>query len=147
MSDFLTREDIFSLNDIETKELTVPTHIPGWGGKKIYIRQLTRGEQDAYRKRIYGNTTMKQDTRAKKQEISGFGIMGHDAFLCVMGMCNPDGSRMFKPEDEAKLKERNGEAIGWIALEIVNYSGMADDEKVARGEQSEEEALAEDVKN
>jgi len=62
----LTREQILNKVDIGTKEIKVPE----WGGS-IYIRQLTRGEQDTYLKRQYGSTQLKQDSRARSQEIKG----------------------------------------------------------------------------
>lgn len=146
-TNFLTREQILGLSDIETKEIEIPSHIPGWGGKKVFIRQLTRGHQDEYLKRQYGDTRMRQDRRAKNQEITAVNIYGHDAWLCVRGMCDEKGAPLFKNEDEVELKKKNGEAIGWIAQEIIKFSGMDAEAKIARGETTEEEQLKEEVKN
>lgn len=142
-----TRNDILSLVDISIKEITVPDTIPAWGGMKLTIKHLTRGQQDAYLQRQFGATKMKQDAKAKQQEISAVNIYGHDAWLCVRGICDEDGKTIFKDEDIAKLNEKSGEAIGWIANEITKFSGMSADDQVAKGEITSNEALAEEIKN
>ena len=116
----LTRDQILNLKDIKTKKLFVPE----WD-EIVYIRQLTRGEQDVYLKRQYGSASLKQDSRAKNQEFAKFNIYGHDAFLCVCGICNEKGEKIFTEKDIKALEERNGEAIGFIANEIVEFSGMS----------------------
>lgn len=118
----LSREAILNKVDIEIKEIPVPE----WGGS-IFIRQLSRGEQDTYLKRQYGETRLKQDSKAKNQEISAVNIYGHDAYLCVCGICNEDGTPLFKQTDIEDLKKKNGAVIGRIAVEIVKFSGMAGD--------------------
>jgi len=118
----LSREQILNKVDIEIKEIPVPE----WGGS-IFIRQLSRGEQDTYLKRQYGDTRLKQDSKARNQEISAVNIYGHDAYLCVCGICNEDGTPVFKQTDVEDLKKKNGMVIGRIAVEIVKFSGMASD--------------------
>ena len=118
----LSREQILNKVDIEIKEIPVPE----WGGN-IFIRQLSRGEQDTYLKRQYGDTRLKQDSKARNQEISAVNIYGHDAYLCVCGICNEDGTPVFKQTDVEDLKKKNGMVIGRIAVEIVKFSGMASD--------------------
>lgn len=143
----LTRDAILSISDISVKKVTIPETIPMWGGNDVYIRQLTRGQQDQYLKRQYGETRMRQDARAKNQEITSVNIYGHDAWLCVQGVCDEKGAAMFRDADIETLNKKSGEAIGWLAAQIVEFSGMAADAKVARGEVSAEEALRDEVKN
>jgi len=121
----LSREQILNKIDIEIKEIPVPE----WDGN-IFIRQLSRGEQDTYLKRQYGDTRLKQDSKAKNQEISAVNIYGHDAYLCVCGICNEDGTPLFKQTDIDDLKKKNGAVIGRIAIEIVKFSGMAGDVQI-----------------
>jgi hypothetical protein len=148
MPTLLTKEDILGLKDIATKEITVPDTIPAWGGMTLVIKQLTRGQQDAYLERQYGSTKMKQDGKAKNQEIGGMKIYGHDAWLVVRAVCvDASGILMFTDADIPKLNEKSGEAIGWIAAEIVKFSGMDGDAKVARGEITPEAQLEADIKN
>ena len=141
----LSREDILSLVDINVKKITVPDHIPGWGGQELYIKQLTRGQQDMYLKRQYGETRLRQDSKANNQEISAVNIYGHDAWLCVCGVCDETGKPFFAASDIERLNGKNGEAIGYIALQIVEFSGMREDANVAKG--TPEEALADELKN
>ena len=143
----LTREDILALDDISVKEITVPESIPTWGGKTLFIKQLTRGQQDAYLVRQFGSTKMRQDRKAANQEISSINIYGHDAWLCVRGICDEHGKTMFTDKDIPALENKSGEAIGWIASRIVAFSGMGEDKAVASGEKTAEEALEEEVKN
>jgi len=126
----LTREKVFALNDITTKVITIPDNIPVWGGESLIIKQLSRGQQDNYNVRRFGKMEMQQETKAKnsKQDIKGVSIFGHDAWLVVCGVVNEDGSQMFTHSDEAELNKKSGEAIGWIASEIVKFSGMQNDE-------------------
>ena len=118
----LTRDQILGIVDIKIKEFPVPE----WEDT-VFIRQLTRGDQDAYLKRQYGNTKLKQDRRAKDQEISAVSIYGHDSFLCSRGMCDEDGKLLFKPADIDKLSKKSGAAIGRIAKEILEFSEMSED--------------------
>jgi hypothetical protein len=143
----LTREEILALDDINIKEITVPNHIPKWGGQSLYIKQLSRGQQDNYLKRQFGDTRLRQNATADNQEISAVNIYGHDAWLCVKGICDETGKPFFQEKDIDKLNEKNGEAIGWIANQIVEFSGMREDAEVAKGKKTKEEALADELKN
>lgn len=129
MAQFLTREDIVGLQDITVKEITVPDDIPGWGGKSLHIRQLTRGQQDDYMKRQFGQIRMKQDRKATSQELTSANIYGHDAWICIQGCCDLQGVPLFTQNDEKVLQGKSGEAIGWIAKQIIEFSGMLDDVK------------------
>ncbi len=118
----LSREQILQAQDIATKEIPVPE----WGDS-VFIKQLTRGEQDEYLRRQYGQTRLKQDAKAHQQEISAVNIYGHDAYLCMCGICDADGKRLFKESDIEALRQKNGAVIGRLAVEIVKYSAMAGD--------------------
>ena len=147
-SQYLTRDDILNFKDIQTKEITVPDHIPAWGGKTLLIKQLSRGEQDTYLKRQFGSIKTSQDAKAKSQQFTDVSIYGHDAWLCQRGIVvDESGTRMFTDADIKTLNEHNGEAIGWVAAEIVKFSGMDADAKIAKGETTSEEVVQEDVKN
>jgi len=133
----LTREKILALDDLTTKVITIPETIPVWGGEEVRIKQLSRGQQDNYSMRRFGKLEMKQDQRKKQQDVSGLNIFGHDAWLCVCGCIDDEGKPLFKQEDIVKLNEKSGEAIGWIAQQIVIFSGMQNDEN----ELSQEEEI------
>jgi hypothetical protein len=123
----LSRDDFFAIDDLTVKELTIPVTIPSWGGKKVLIRQLTRGEQDAYMKRQFGDARMRTQRKDMNGEIALSGLFGHDAWLCVRGVCDENGKPIFKDSDVEKLNQKSGEAIGWIAAEIVKFSHMEED--------------------
>jgi len=126
----LSRDEILNIDDIQVKLIEVPA----WKNKvkdpSLYIKQLTRGEQDEYLRRMYGSTKMKQDKRAQNQEISAVNIYGHDAFLCACGICDEAGKKLFTRNDIGKLEEKLGTAIGFIAAEIVKFSDMTEDLEV-----------------
>jgi hypothetical protein len=118
----LTREQILNISDIEVKQI----HVPEWNSD-IHIRQLTRGQQDAYLKRQFGKGQTKKLGSADAEVVSEMNLYGHDAFLCVCGVCDAAGNPLFKPEDEKSLQSKSGKVIGFIASEIVEFSGMAGD--------------------
>jgi hypothetical protein len=143
----LTREEMLGMDDLTFKEVTIPEGIAGWRGRTIYIRQLTRGEQDAYVKRQFADARMRTQKRDVGGDIPMAGIFGHDAWLCVRGVCDESGKPIFTDKDIAALNAKSGEAIGWIAKEIVTFSGMGEDVSVASGEKTEAQALEEELKN
>jgi len=120
----LTRKEILSLNDIQVKEIDVP----GWNAS-VCIRKLTRGQQDEYSKRRFGKPSIKQQLGKRRQQEmeSEIEIFGHDAWLVSQGVCDEDGKRLFTDADVTKLNEKSGESIGFIAVEIVKFSGMQED--------------------
>ncbi len=143
----LSRDEFLSIDDITIKEITIPKNIHAWGGKTLHIKQLNRGQQDTYLKRTNDGMQLKQAPGAKQQVISGMNIYGHDAWLCVHGCCDASGGPIFTEKDIDALNKKSGEAIGWIASEIILFSGMKTDVKVAKGEITPEEALADELKN
>lgn len=130
----LTRDKYFSTNDIAIKEIPIPPEIPIWGGETVFIKQLSRGDQDEYLRRQYGQTRMKQDVKAKQQEISAVNIYGHDAWLMMRGCVDAEGRPLFKEADIPEINKKAGAFVGWVASEIVKFSKMEDD-------------IEEDVKN
>lgn len=143
----LTRDEILAIEDLTIKEITILETIPTWGGRTVFIRQLSRGEQDAYSKRQFGDAHMRTQKRGMGGEVSMAGLFGHDAWLCVRGVCDEKGKPIFVDKDIDALNKKSGEAIGWIAKQIVQFSGMGEDERVLSGELTESQALEHDVKN
>jgi len=143
----LTREELLAIDDLSIKEIIIPETIPAWGGRTVFIRQLSRGEQDAYMKRQFGDARMKAQKRDVGGEISLAGMFGHDAWLCVRGVCDENGKPIFTDKDIEALNKKSGEAIGWIAKEIALFSGMGEDERVVSGEMTDSQALEQELKN
>ena len=126
----LTREEFLALDDMSVKEITIPEKFPVWGGRKVFIRALTRGEQDAYLRRQMGDGRVRTNRRETSGEVSIANMYGHDAWLCVRGVCDESGKALFKDSDIQKLEGKSGGVIGWLAQEIVLFSGMGEDVKV-----------------
>jgi hypothetical protein len=118
----LTRDQILHLEDIAVKEIQVPE----WHDS-VWIRQLTRAEQDQLLKRQFSDTTMKQNRKAALQEITDVNIYGHDAYVCVCGICDASGKKLFAADEIYKLEAKNGAAIGRIAKAILEFSEMTED--------------------
>jgi len=116
----LTRDQILQADDIAIKEIEVEE----WGGV-AYIRQLTRGEQDAYMERRF-KPSMSQ--KGREQQISStINLFGHDAWLVAQGICDEDGKRLFETKHVKELEKKSGEVVGRIAKEILEHSGMKED--------------------
>ena len=113
----LSKDDILNISDIQVKEIDVSE----WGGT-VYIKQLSRGQADEYTFRRFGKSEM------KKGDIeTDVTLFGHDTWLVAQGVCDADGKRIFSNSDIKKLEEKNANAIGSIAVEIVKFSGMQED--------------------
>jgi len=117
----LTREQILNIDDIKIKEIEVPA----WDGQTVFIKQLTRGQQDRYLRRRVGDMQIKTG-KDRGGEMTA-SLYGHDPFLCVCAICDEDGKQLFKESETKLLEDKLGEAIGFIAIEIVRFSGMAAD--------------------
>lgn len=142
MSEILTRDTVLAMDDITTTIVTFPKDFSSkaWAGKSIGIRQLNREEQDAYLRRQFGAVKLKQNTRKKsgEQEISQADIYGHDAWLVVKGTCDEQRNPIFTEADIPMLVKKNGEAIGWLAVQILEWSGMREDINATPEETTEE---------
>jgi hypothetical protein len=132
----LTRDEILGMNDLTVVEWSVPSEVPVWGGKTIYLRPLTRGEQDAYLKSQFKQGVLKRVAGQKTagSDIPMEDLYGHDAWLCSKGICDEDGKSLFKESDVVKLNEKLGEFIGLAAIEILKVSGMSGDKAVIEQE-------------
>jgi hypothetical protein len=120
----LNRDQILNIQDIEVKEIEVPD----WK-EKVCIRKLTRGQQDEYAKRRFGKTAMKHAAKrgAETEVESNISLFGHDAWLFAQGVCDEEGKRLFSDSDVKALNDKSGEAIGFVAVKIVEFSGMKED--------------------
>jgi len=137
----LTRDEILAMPDLTTKSITVPDSIPVWGGQELYIKQLSRGDQDQYLKSMYdgGKVTV------VGPEFNMPNMYGHDAWVCMRGISDSEGKRIFKEEDLHGLEEKSGEFIGWCAEEILKFSQMDTDSKIAK--KAAKAKLKADLKN
>jgi len=119
----LSKEEILGITDIKIKEVKVPV----WNDT-VFIKQLTRGQQDAYLQRQFGKFGLRQQGKSQNLETDMV-LFGHDAWLFAQAVCDENGKRLFTDAEVAKLEEKNGEAIGFVASEIVLFSGLQSDLK------------------
>jgi hypothetical protein len=125
----LNRDEILAMVDLTKKEITVPSNILVWGGKTLFIKQLSRGDQDTYLKRQFGTGIVSATGNTEFQMV---GLYGHDSWLCSRGICDSEGKRIFTEDDLPMLEEKSGEFIGWCAQEILKFSEMDKDAKIAK---------------
>jgi hypothetical protein len=117
----LTKEQILGIVDIKVKEIEVPL----WGGT-LFIKQLTRGQQDEYLHRQFGKFGVKQQGKTQNIE-SSMDMFGHDSWIFAQGVCDENGKRLFTDKEVEAINQKNGEAVGAVAVEIVKFSGMEAD--------------------
>jgi hypothetical protein len=114
----LTREEILAMVDIDIKKLVVPEHLAKWSGKELYIRQLTRGDQDTYLKRMNGENKIVNGVR----EIYPTNYYGHDAWLCSRGAFSP--LKMCQPSMKkaaslwAGWPTKSSHSAGWLKMRL-----------------------------
>jgi hypothetical protein len=118
----LSKNDILDIDDIKTKEIEVPE----WDGS-VFIRQLTRGQADEYFGRRFAKSELKQRGRNQSEVESDVKLFGHDAWLVAQAVCDENGQRLFSNADVKELEKKNSNAIGRIAVAIVDFSGMGQD--------------------
>lgn len=119
----LDKNQILGFSDIKTKEIRVPI----WDDT-VWIRQLTRGQQDALQKRQVSRLNVKKKGSMSNLEPDfALSVFGHDAWIFAQGVVDENGKRLFTDAEVEKLNEKNGEAIGFVAAEIIKFSGMQED--------------------
>lgn len=120
MSNYLSRDDILSANDIQVEELPVPE----WGGV-ICVKTLTAEERDMLEAEI---VQMSPDGKPKAMKLDT--LRSTVAFL---GICDSDGNRLFTDKkDIAALKKKSAAALDRVVARIQEMSAMspADIEKL-----------------
>jgi hypothetical protein len=104
----MNAEEILSIDDIETEEVSVPE----WK-QKVKIRGLTAEEGDAYERAIF--------------EMRGSKVITRDnvrARLVAMSIVNGDGGRVFTDEQAAALGKKSRRAIDRLYAVAARLSGL-----------------------
>ncbi len=120
MSNYLSRDDILSANDIQVEELPVPE----WGGV-ICVKTLTGEERDMLESEMI---SIGPNGQAKNVKLDA--LRSTVAFL---GICDNDGNRLFTDKkDIDKLKKKSAAALDRVVARIQEMSAMspADIEKL-----------------
>lgn len=107
---FLTAEQILSADDMKLEVVTCSE----WGGD-VLVRPLPSYEQDQWE---ISCAEAKEDGKAMPDQFR--------ARFALLGLCNPDGSPLFKPEQLKALSRKNGAPVNRIVRKIREISGMTE---------------------
>jgi len=114
VNEFLTKEEIEQIEDIETKEITIPE----WNNKKVRVRGMSGTERDMY-DNILANHTKGE---APNQTLDMEGIRAEVVSLCLVDEL---GVRLFTtPSDVNILSAKSGAAISRIYDVACELSGL-----------------------
>jgi hypothetical protein len=120
----LTKDEILNYDDLKVKRIKVPA----WDNAEVCIKPLTRGQCDIYLNRLYGKVEMTLTAGSPRVGSQKGDPYGHDAYLCVCGICDENGESLFTTKELSKLEAKFGLAIGQIAVEIAKISGLVVDQ-------------------
>ena len=124
---FLTAEQIFAADDIETRTV----HVPQWGGA-VQIRTLTQKQSGNLRKK-----SMRRDPITKQESLDNELL---EAYLFIEGVVNPT----FTMADYGKLQDKSMAAMSLVLKEIMNASGLTD-EAIKDATKSDEDSSDDEV--
>jgi len=112
------KDQILGKDDLHTKEIEVPE----WE-MTIHIKQLSKAQVDSFQRLAMKNTVRVTDNDGSKVEQT-VDYSGLDAWVCVRGIVDEDGNRVFMNKDESALKDKNPNAVGAIAVAILEHTGL-----------------------
>ena len=120
MTEFLTKDEIYKIQDITTDELVIPE----WGNKAVLVRGLAATELDDY------ETSM---VEAKKSGAQ-VNLTNLRARLVVRSVVLPDGRLMFDDKDAEWLGAKNAAAVDRIYALAQKKCGRTkqDEEELAK---------------
>lgn len=115
MSDYLTKEEIFSMDDLPVEDMIIPE----WKKKKIKVRGATAAERDDYEQSLI-NTRVEED-----KTVTQANFANAKARFVVKCVLKEDGTRMFSDGEANKLGDRVSGVINRIFNKIQDLSGMS----------------------
>lgn len=111
----LTAEEIFNLADRPIERVDFPKHIPGWGGRHLYVRSIGSDERDHY------DLSFSDDKGKLKKDKRG--IRSKLVALCA---CTKAGARLFSDGQAEALGTRCAAAMDVIYEKARKLNGMSD---------------------
>jgi len=112
--EYLTREAILEMNDIEIWE----GEVPGWPGGKARVRGLTARERDAYEMSFIDKDGK---VNAKLKDVR--------ASLVVKCLIDEKGNRLFKDNEAEILTKKSAKAVDFLASKARELSGISREEE------------------
>ena len=121
----LTRDQILSANDLETK--LVP--VPGWGGE-VKIQALTGAQRDAFEASMLA-------AKGKDQQRN---LVNIRARLCALSIVDESGNRLFTDADVKFLGNKSAAALQSVFEAAQKLNGMtpSDVEELAGNSDSDQ---------
>jgi len=109
----LSKQDILTANDIETKEVDVPE----WGGT-VFVRGLTGHERDKFESSIV--TRIGKETKVEMENIRAKLVS-----LCVV---DEEGKKLFNETDVGMLTKKSGAALDRVFSVAQKLSGIGEED-------------------
>jgi hypothetical protein len=109
----LTKEQILTAKDIETKKL----HVPAWGGD-IYIKGMTGTERDKYE-----STVM----QANGKDIS-VNMINARARMAAYTICDENGNNIFTEADIKELTKKSAKVLDKVFEIAMKLSGIGEND-------------------
>jgi len=111
--DYLTRQQVLDVQDVETRDVTVPE----WGGK-VRVKTLTGAERNALEK-----TMLEKNKPGKRPEVN---LSNFQAKLCAASMVDEAGKRIFSDRDVEKLGLKSSKALARVFSVASELSGFSE---------------------
>lgn len=128
----ITRDQIFSSDDIATEFVPVPEWAPKGVADKskfgLTVRALSGRQRAAWQRDSMINKGKVQEVNYNRVTVK----------LVVMGVLGADGRQLFGAEDESRLLEKSAGALQRIANVVMRLSGISNDEVDTLTKNSEE---------
>ncbi len=121
MSNFLTRNQILSADDLQT----INVYVKPWDGY-VRIRTMTAHERDRFEQMMFTN-------RGKKERMDDI-----RATLVSLTIVDEDGKRIFNDKDVKALSKKSAAALDKIFSEAQSLNAVSDEDVEEIAKNSEE---------
>ena len=122
MSNLLTKDQILSAEDLDTKDV----YVKPWKGY-IRVRTMTAHERDQFEQKIFSNKGGKKE---RMDDIR--------ATLVSMAVVDEDGKRIFSDKDVKDLSKKSAAAMDQIFGECQKLNAVTDEDVEDMTKNSEE---------
>ncbi len=112
MSNLLSRDQILSADDLQTKDV----YVHPWGGY-VRIRTMTAHERDQFEQQIFTNRGGKKD---KMDDVR--------AKLASLAIVDESGNRMFSEKDVKALSKKSAAAVDKVFSEAQKLNAVTDED-------------------
>lgn len=107
----LNRDDILKVKDLKVEK------VQAWGGT-VHVRGMTGAERDKFEAGII-------QMRGKEQSLN---LQNVRAKLCVLTLCDADGTRLFEDNEMALLAEKSAVELQKVFAVAQRLSGITQED-------------------